>query len=137
MILFENQKKKKKKLKSKSVKFFNLRCGGVFALQALENGILRLDQLEAMRRSLVKHTDRKVRIILLLKPIINVTAKPVGVRMGKGKGDITEKVVKVVPGQFIVEIVCNIKEVDVFGALQKAKVKLPILTQIYKEKLIV
>lgn len=33
-----------------------------------------------------------------------VTAKPLGIRMGKGKGTITQKIKKIFPGSFLVEI---------------------------------
>lgn len=60
-----------------------------FALQSIEAGKVTYKQLEACRRALRRGLGKKVSILFHVSIIIPVSKKPIAVRMGKGKGNIS------------------------------------------------
>lgn len=127
MVAGSEKKLQKNKPRTNHVKLDTFRCGGVVGLQSQENGRLTRYQLEATRRVIVKHTNRKVRISLLITPNKSVTWKPIGIRMGKGKGAIKDTIYDIKPGELILEIT-GVENLDLPYILKKAGAKLPVKT---------
>jgi large subunit ribosomal protein L16 len=58
-----------------------------------------------------------------------LTAKPVGVRMGKGKGSVEKWVMNIQPGRIIYEIT-GVDDATAMRALRLAAAKMPFKTKI-------
>ena len=66
------------------------------------------NQIEAARLTLVRTIGRKgTKIKIQVFPHIPVTKKPLGVRMGKGKGNVDHFVAFVRAGKMLFEYDCN------------------------------
>lgn len=61
-----------------------------FGLKILENGNISSVVLEAARRSITKKLKKSGILFINGFPNVSLTKKPVGVRMGKGCGGISE-----------------------------------------------
>ena len=127
------KKKLKKTKKGRLVKFefkaTNLRFG-VIGLKASEAGILNLRQIEAARQSIARKTKRKAKIWIKIFPDLPITSKPTGVRMGKGKGQISHWGARVRGGTVLFEV-CGANLNIITNALKTARAKLPIKTKIF------
>ncbi len=102
---------------------------GEFGLQALSPGWITSRQIEAMRRTVVRHMKRRGRYWIRIFPDKPVTAKPAETRMGKGKGSVDHWVAVVKPGRILFEV-ADIPVDVAREALRLASYKLPIKTQI-------
>ena len=98
---------------------------GDYGLQALENGWITARQIEAGRIAINRRCKRGGKLWIRLFPYKPVTAKPIEVRMGKGKGDLKHYVAEVLPGHIIFEV-DGVSEEVAKEALRKAGAKLPI-----------
>lgn len=121
--------KKGTDLKS-SFLFFGSSCG----LVAKEAGALTVPQLKTCISILNKHikTRRKDKKKLQCSVIIRapLTEKPLGARMGRGKGSVSKWICFVRKGRMLFQFQ-NVKRVRfAVLALQKIAYKLPILTKI-------
>lgn len=67
-----------------SKNFFSLR--GNFALKSLASGRLSFRQIEAGRRSIRRTISKAAYLFIRVFPAASLTKRPVGMRMGKGKG---------------------------------------------------
>jgi len=103
---------------------------GVYALQALESGILTSSQLESVRRTISRLTSRTSKSWVRVHVNTPVTAKPREIRMGKGKGDVAQYVRYITRGQILFEIAAGLNNKKILFA---AKYKLPILTRIIEK----
>lgn len=103
---------------------------GIIGLKAAESGSINKNQIESARKIIIKKTNRKVKIWINIVFNISVTAKPLGTRMGKGKGKITHYCSKVSAGTTIFEILGNNPKLINY-ALRECKLKLPIKTIIF------
>ena len=74
---------------------------GNYALKATEPERITARQIEAARRALTRHMKRQGRVWIRIFPDVPVTAKPIEVRMGKGKGSVDRWVAKVKPGRIM------------------------------------
>jgi large subunit ribosomal protein L16 len=101
---------------------------GTFGLKAVEPERITARQIEAARRALTRHMKRQGRVWIRVFPDVPVTAKPVEVRMGKGKGSVEYWACKVKPGRIMFEI-DGVTEVVAREALRLAAMKLPIKTR--------
>jgi large subunit ribosomal protein L16 len=101
---------------------------GTFGLKATEPERVTARQIEAARRALTRHMKRQGRVWIRIFPDVPVTAKPVEVRMGKGKGSVEYWACKVKPGRIMFEI-DGVTEVVAREALRLAAMKLPIKTR--------
>lgn len=108
----------------------NVLSFGSVGLKAIESGIVNKNQLESARKVLIRKTNRKIKIWINLVFNYSVTAKPLGTRMGKGKGKITHYCSKVSGGTIIFEVLGNNKKI-LINALKCCKIKLPIKTTIF------
>jgi len=102
---------------------------GEFGLQALEPGWITSRQIEAMRRTVVRHMRRRGKYWIRIFPDKPVTAKPAETRMGKGKGSVDHWVAVVKPGRVMFEI-GGVPEDMAREALRLAAYKLPIRSQV-------
>jgi large subunit ribosomal protein L16 len=102
---------------------------GTYGLKAIELGRINSRQIEAGRVALSRTMKRTGKIWIRVFPDKPLTAKPVGVRMGKGKGSVEEWVMNIKPGRVIFEITGVNGEIAV-RALTLAAAKLPFKTKI-------
>lgn len=102
---------------------------GEFGIQALEPGWITSRQIEAIRRTIVRHMRRRGKYWIRIFPDKPVTSKPAETRMGKGKGAVDHWVAVVKPGRIIFEV-AGVSEDVAREALNLAGYKLPIKTQI-------
>ena len=101
---------------------------GNYALKAIEPDRVNARQIEAARRALTRHMKRQGRVWIRIFPDVPVTAKPIEVRMGKGKGSVDRWVAKIKPGRIMFEVAgvdINIAK----EALRLAAQKLPVKTK--------
>ncbi len=102
---------------------------GTYGLKAVELGRINSRQIEAGRVALSRTMRRTGKIWIRVFPDKPLTAKPVGVRMGKGKGSIEEWVMNIKPGRIIFEIT-GVNNETALRALKLAAAKLPFKTKI-------
>ena len=103
---------------------------GTIGLKSVESGILNSRQIEAARQSIARKTKRKAKIWIKIFPDLPITSKPTGVRMGKGKGQVSHWGARVRGGTVLFEI-CGANLKIVLNALKTARAKLPIKTKIF------
>lgn len=116
----------KKRIKSNfSFSYKNTPRFGKYALRASESGILTKRQVEAVRRSITRRVKKFTKLWINCRVNRNVTAKPQGIRMGKGKGAVSQKTKTILKGAVLFEIDCFSKTIA-FSILNKVKKKLPI-----------
>jgi large subunit ribosomal protein L16 len=102
---------------------------GSFALKATEPERVSARQIEAARRAITRHMKRQGRVWIRIFPDLPVSAKPIEVRMGKGKGSTDRWVCKVKPGRIMFEI-DGVAEPIAREALRLGAMKLPVTTRI-------
>jgi large subunit ribosomal protein L16 len=102
---------------------------GEFGIQALEPGWVTSRQIEAIRRTIVRHMRRRGKYWVRIFPDKPVTAKPAETRMGKGKGSVDHWVAVVKPGRILFEV-AGVPDDVAREALHLAGFKLPIKTQV-------
>jgi large subunit ribosomal protein L16 len=98
---------------------------GSYGLKATQPERITSRQIEAARRALTRHMKRQGRVWIRIFPDIPVTAKPIEVRMGKGKGSVDRWVAKVKPGRVMFEV-DGVAEDVAKEALRLAAMKLPV-----------
>lgn len=101
---------------------------GTFGLKATEPERISARQIEAARRAITRHMKRQGRVWIRVFPDVPVSAKPIEVRMGSGKGSTDRWVCKVKPGRIMFEI-DGVAEVVAREALRLGAMKLPIKTR--------
>jgi large subunit ribosomal protein L16 len=100
---------------------------GEFGLKATTRGRLTARQIEAARRAMTRHVKRGGKIWIRVFPDKPITAKPIEVRMGKGKGNVEYWVAEVKPGKVLYEMEGVTEEVA-REAFRLAASKLPFGT---------
>ncbi len=98
---------------------------GTYGLKSVEPERVTARQIESARRAMTRHMKRQGRVWIRIFPDVPVTAKPIEVRMGKGKGSIDRWVCKVKPGRVMFEI-DGVTEAVAKEALRLAAMKLPV-----------
>lgn len=101
---------------------------GEFGLKALTRGWVSARQIEAARKKITHVTKRTGKYWIRVFPDKPITSKPVGVKMGSGKGDVQEYVAVVLPGAVLFELGGVPTEVGK-EALRKAGHKISVKTQ--------
>jgi len=101
---------------------------GTYGLKAVEPERVTARQIESARRAMTRHMKRQGRVWIRIFPDVPVTAKPIEVRMGKGKGSVDRWVCKVKPGRMMFEI-DGVSEEVAKEALRLAAMKLPVKTR--------
>lgn len=102
---------------------------GTYGLKALEPERVTARQIEAARRAMTRHMKRQGRVWIRIFPDVPVTAKPIEVRMGKGKGSVEFWACKVKPGRVMFEI-DGVSDVVAREALRLGAAKLPVKCKI-------
>ena len=102
---------------------------GEYGLVATEAKWVRSNQIEAARVALTRYIKRGGQVWIKVFPDKPVTGKPLGVRLGSGKGSVEYWVAVVKPGRVMFEI-SGVPEEVAREALRLAGTKLPIKTKI-------
>lgn len=102
---------------------------GDFGLKATTAGRITNRQIEAARIAMTRYMKREGKVWIRIFPDKPITAKPLEVRMGKGKGALDHWVAQVKPGRVMFEMNGVPREVAE-EALRLAAQKLPVLTKI-------
>jgi large subunit ribosomal protein L16 len=101
---------------------------GSFAIKSLEPGRLTSRQIEAARIAVTRAMKREGQVWIRVFPDKPITAKPLEVRMGKGKGAPEYWVANIFPGTVLFE--AGGVSIDVAKeALRLAAQKLPMTTK--------
>lgn len=106
---------------------------GEFGLAASEHGFYSSRQIEAARKVISQSTKRMGKLWIRVFPDHPLTKKPVGVKMGSGKGDIEAYVAKIKPGRILFEL-SGVSEEVAREALRKAGHKTPMKTHFIKKE---
>lgn len=123
--------KKTKKGKLKKLEFkSNKLIFGIIGLKAKEAGIINSRQIESARQAIVRKLKRKGKVWIRIFPDISITKKPTGVRMGKGKGQVTHWGARVKGGTVLFEI-CGVSNNAAINAFRTGGAKLPVKTIIF------
>ena len=106
---------------------------GDFGIQALESAYITNRQIESARIAINRHIKRGGKVWINIFPDRPLTQKPLGVRMGSGKGPVEKWVANVKPGRILFEMSYPNDEVAI-EALRRAAAKLPCKTRIIKKE---
>jgi len=101
---------------------------GDYGLQSLENERITSRQIEASRQAMTRYIKRGGKIWIRIFPHTPVTRKPLGLKMGGGKGQPEFFVAKVKAGTVLFEMKGVTEEVA-REAMRLASHKLPVKTQ--------
>ena len=102
----------------------NVITNGEFGLVATEPCWIKSNQIEAARVAMTRYTKRGGKVWIKIFPDKPVTVKPLGTRMGSGKGAVDQWVAVVKPGRVMFEI-GGVAEDVAKEALRLAMHKLP------------
>ena len=101
---------------------------GAYGLKALTPDRITSRQIEAARRAMTRHMKRQGKVWIRIFPDVPVTAKPLEVRQGKGKGSVDYWAARVRPGRILFEL-DGIPQEVAREALALAAMKLPVKTK--------
>jgi len=104
---------------------------GEYALKATGRGRMTSRQIEAARRAMTRKIKRGGEIWIRVFPDKPITAKPLEVRQGKGKGNVEYWVCQIQPGKVLYEME-GVSEELAREAFALAAAKLPFETQFVK-----
>lgn len=123
--------KKTRKGKLKQFEFkANKLTFGTIGLKSKEAGIINSRQIESARQAIVRKIKRKGKVWIKIFPDVSITKKSTGIRMGKGKGQISHWGAKVSGGTVLFEI-CGVSLYSSISALKTGGAKLPVKTTIF------
>lgn len=123
------KKVKKGKLSKLEFKSTTLKFG-LIGLKAAESGILHPKQIEAARQAISRKTKRKAKIWIRIFPDLPISSKPAGVRMGKGKGQLSHWGARVRGGNVLFEVY-GVDLNLIVEALKIGGAKIPLKTKIF------
>ncbi|MGA8164242.1 MAG: 50S ribosomal protein L16 [Waddliaceae bacterium] len=101
---------------------------GEYGIQALERGRVSNQQIESCRVAINRYFQRRGKVWIRIFPDKPITKKPAEVRMGKGKGNVSQWVAVVRPGRILFEV-ANVPKDQAQNALRRAAAKLGIKTR--------
>ena len=101
---------------------------GKYGLQAQEANRITSRQIEASRQAMTRYTKRGGKIWIRIFPHVPVSGKPIGQKMGKGKGAPEYYAARIKPGTILFEI-DGVEEDIAREALRLAAHKLPVKTK--------
>jgi large subunit ribosomal protein L16 len=104
---------------------------GEYALKSTGRGRMTSREIEAARRAMTRYVKRGGQIWIRVFPDVPVTAKPLEVRMGSGKGNVEYWVARVLPGKVLFEME-GITEATAREAFRLAASKLSLPTTFVK-----
>lgn len=100
---------------------------GTYALKSVERGQMTSRQIESARRAMTRAVKRVGKIWIRVFPDKPITAKPLEVRMGSGKGSVEYWVCQIKPGKVLYEM-DGVSEELARHAFALASAKLPFKT---------
>ena len=106
---------------------------GEWGLQATEGGWISDKQIEAARVCMARYTRRAGQVWIRIFPQLCKTKRPIGLRMGSGKGSPDNWVAVVKEGRVMFEI-GGVDEAAARKALSLASYKLPVGCKIVERK---
>jgi len=106
---------------------------GTFGLKSLDSAYITNRQIEAARIAMTRHMKREGSVWIRIFPDKPITAKPLEVRMGKGKGALDHYVAVVKPGRIMFEL-DGVPYETAAEALRLAAQKLPVHTKVVIRK---
>lgn len=101
---------------------------GTYGIKSLDAKFITARQIEAARIAATRYMQRAGSIWIMIFPDKPITAKPLEVRMGKGKGAVDHYAAVVKPGRMLFEI-SGVSEQVAKEALRLAAQKLPVRTK--------
>ena len=101
---------------------------GSFGLKAITGARITNRQIESARIAMTRYMKREGKVWIRIFPDKPITAKPLEVRMGKGKGALDHWVAVVKPGRILFEL-DGVPEDVAREALRLAAQKLPVRTK--------
>ena len=105
---------------------------GDYGLQSLEPAWITSNQIESARIAMTRYIKRGGQVWIKIFPDKPITSKPLGTRMGKGKGAPEYWVAVVKPGRVMFEI-AGVPEETAREALRLAMHKLPVKCKFVKK----
>ena len=120
------------RLKGKALKG-NTVTYGEFGLQATEPAWITSNQIEAARIAMTRYIKRGGQVWIKIFPDKPITKKPLGTRMGSGKGAPEQWIAVVKPGKVMFEI-GGVPEELAREAMRLAMHKLPIKCKFVKKE---
>ncbi len=105
---------------------------GEYGLMSCEGSYVTAQQIEAARIAMTRFMKRGGQVWINIFPHLPLTQKPLGVRQGKGKGNVEKWVAVVKKGKIMFEV-GGVDEATAREALRLASHKLPITTKIVKK----
>ena len=108
---------------------------GEFGLQSLDAAWIDSRQIEAARRAITNYVRRGGKVWIRIFPDKPVTAKPLEVRQGSGKGNVEFYVALVQPGTVLYEME-GVTEEIAREAFRLAASKLPVATTFVSRQVI-
>ena len=106
---------------------------GEFGLKATSRGQITAREIEAARRAFTREMKREGKVWIRVFPDKPITQKALGVRMGKGKGNVDYWVAVVKPGRVMFEL-GGVDEATAREALRLAANKLPVKCKFVKKE---
>jgi len=100
---------------------------GEYGLKAMDRCRLTARQIEAARRAMTRYVKRGGKVWIRIFPDKPVTAKPLEVRQGSGKGNVEFYVAVIQPGRVLYEME-GVTEEIAREAFRLAASKLPVAT---------
>ena len=101
---------------------------GAYGLKAMTPNRVTARQIEAARRAITRHLRRQGKVWIRIFPDVPVTAKPLEVRQGKGKGSVDYYAARVKPGRIMFEL-DGVSPELAREAFDLAAMKLPVKTK--------
>ena len=101
---------------------------GEFGLMSLSAGRITDRQIEASRIAISRSIKRSGKVWIRIFPDQPISKKPIGVRMGSGKGNLEFWVAKIKPGRVLFEIE-GVTAEQAKEAFRLASYKLPVKTK--------
>ena len=126
------RKQQKGRLRGKATRG-NKVTDGQYGLQSLELGLITSNQIEAARVAMTRYIKRGGKVWIKIFPDKPITSKPIGTRMGKGKGAVEYWVAPVKPGRVMFEM-GGVSEDVAREALRLAANKLSVKAKFVKKE---
>lgn len=106
---------------------------GSYGLKALEPAWITTRQIEAARRTIIRHFKKGGKLWIRIFPDKPITSKGIEYQMGHGKGDFSHYVYPVKPGRVMFEV-GGVEEDLAREVFRRASEKLPIKTKFVIKK---
>ena len=106
---------------------------GEYGLQAINSGWISNRQIESARIAITRHMGREGKVWIRIFPHMPKTSKPIGIRMGSGKGNV-DQWIAVVKEQKIMFEITGVKREIALKALKLGMYKLSIKSKVIEKE---